>query len=124
MQKNNSGSLSNSLAMVFLAGYLFCTLANLFFVPKLTSPAQLTVFSSQSDLIKSYSNLHSTNFVQIIDKSTLDAKHFQSYPMWPVCLLLIFSGCGFLLMLKTLVWRRYPFYNLQYCYISFRTFRI
>ena len=127
MRKVRSRSLLKTLVLFFLTVYLWGSFTNMFYIPRYAAvcfksfPAY---YLSIKDLAKSV-NYHTTNFLQLIDKSMLDNDQSDALSLVPKCLLLIFLGMG-LSRIRVLLKTHKPlqFNNQRYCYLAFCAFRI
>jgi len=127
MTKLRSHAFFKYLVLGFLSAYLFASFSNLFFIPRysFTGAKAYSVSESAFNKFVNHVNYHKTNFLQIIDKSTLDNDLNDALHIFPKCILLIFIGLGFISLWSISVSRRSTrFYSHRYSYLSFCTFRI
>jgi len=127
MGKLRSHNFFKRLVVVFLFAYLFGYFSNMFYIPRYTYLTPKTNGASvvAFNRVKKLTNFHTANFLQIIDRSTLDNDRINALTLFPKCLLLIFMGLGFLKLHSVLTQAQSAiFYNRRYAYLSLCSIRI
>lgn len=128
MKKFKTNIFFKHLVLIFSIVYLLGSFTNMLFIPHYTpayaktSPASVLSFNNRR---VNRVNFRSANFLQIIDKSTLENDQFSVLRLFPKSFLIIFIGSGLPgLQLRSTLSPIHIFYNLQRAYLSFCTFRI
>jgi len=127
MKKLKSGFFFRVLVLFFLVTYIGCSFTNMLFIPRYVQVFSKTPVGqgfSFTRLVK-YDSFHARNFLQIIDKYTLDNDQVNSFSFIPKSFIIIFTGCCLsgkkssqLLRISSIL------FNCQYTYLFFRRLRI
>jgi flagellar biosynthesis protein FlhB len=128
MKKFKTQTFFKHLVLIFSIAYLLGSFANMLLIPRYTAsynPIVITTGVVSNELIKCV-NFHKINFLQIFDRSMFENDQLvNTLRCIPKVFVLIFIGLGLLCKKSALIYpRSILFYNHQYAYLSFCTFRI
>ena len=127
MKKFKSNTFFKHLVLVFALTYILGSFANMLYIPRYAPLYVKTTNTPNVDFSRpaNRTSFHTVNFLQIIDRSTIDGDRHEALQCTPKCFSLIFAGFGFIKLKSTSISPQSNiYYNLQHSYLSFCTFRI
>jgi hypothetical protein len=125
MKKLKSDAFFKHLALIFSVAYILGSFMNMMCIPRYTSNGSVAAYTyahGNNHTLRSR-DFRSTNFLQVIDRSTFDNDQETLYPA-PKSLELIFTVAFDRLTSISISPQNSIVYNQRYSYLSFCTFRI
>ena len=127
MKQLKSKAFFKFLVLLYLVTYVAGSFTNMLFIPRYVpvyTNTSTDLYNDVANAVK-YANFHAPNFLQIIDKSTIDNDQVNPVFFLPKSFLVIFKSYKIADKTPT---PKAPqssiHYNHQYSYLSFCTFRI